>query len=104
MAPTCAQAMCRSKVQISPDALRMRVRRLCERKVSGKCHVPPEVRDDYVKGGESREIIELALLDALAKHVVSSVNYKKVKASRDQNIFLHVHACMHMIVVTLLIL
>ena len=69
-----------SKVMISPDALRMRCRRLCERKVSGKCHVTPEIREDYINGGESREIVELALLDAIAKYGVQRKVYKKVKA------------------------
>ncbi|CAK9027704.1 unnamed protein product [Durusdinium trenchii] len=57
----------------------MRCRRLCEKKVSGKCHVPNEIREDYVNGGESREIVELALLDALAKYGVLRQAYKKVK-------------------------
>lgn len=74
------QCILESKVPISTDALRMRCRRLCEKKVSGKCHVPNEIREDYVNGGESREIVELALLDALAKYGVLRQAYKKVKA------------------------
>lgn len=68
-----------SKVNISPDALRMRARRLCEKKISGRCNVSPEIRQDYLNGGESREIIELALLEALAKYGVQRNAYKKVK-------------------------
>ena len=75
-----------SKVAISPDALRMRVRRLCEKKISGRQNVPDELRQDYVNGGESREIIELALLEALAKYGVQRSSYKKVKAHRYLNL------------------
>lgn len=42
--------------------------------------MPNEIREDYVNGGESREIVELALLDALAKYGVLRQAYKKVKA------------------------
>ena len=78
-----------TEVEISPDALRMRVRRLCEKKVSGRCNVTPEIREDYLAGGEAREIIELALLEALAKHGVQRSSYKKVKDFTGQRRSMH---------------
>lgn len=45
----------------------MRLRRLCEKKKSGSCHVKESVHADYVAGGERREILELALLETLEK-------------------------------------
>ena len=45
----------------------MRLRRLCEKKKSGRCHVKDSVHADYVAGGESRELLELALLETLEK-------------------------------------
>ena len=63
-------------------------------------------REDYINGGESREIVELALLDALAKFGVARKVYKKVKACRDQSSCTYVNikpyiytlltACMHL--------
>ena len=42
----------------------------------------PEIREDYVNGGER----ELALLDALAACGVGRANYKKVKAQGSNTI------------------
>lgn len=58
----------------------MRARRFCEKKPSGKCKMPQEVRDDYMAGGEAREIVELALLESLAKYGSQRSSYHKVKA------------------------
>ena len=71
-----------AKVPISADALRMRVRRLCERKSGGKLNVPQEVHDDFVNGGASREVLELALLQAIEKHGVKRQVYKRIKVSQ----------------------
>ena len=60
----------------------MRLRRLCEVKKSGKSHVSDEVRTDYKGGGEKREWLEIALLEAIKKHGTHRDNYKKVKAHR----------------------
>jgi hypothetical protein len=71
---------CPTKVQISHDALRMRARRLCEKKGTGRCGVPDHIHSDYMAGGESREILEMALLQCLSTHGVGRHKYKKIKA------------------------
>ena len=70
-----------TEVPITHDALRMRARRLCEKKASGTCGVPENINADYVNGGESREILEMALLQCLAVHGCDRTKYKKVKVS-----------------------
>ena len=57
----------------------MRARRLCERKNSGRCQVPDGIHADYFAGGEKREVLEMALLEAIAKYGVDRKAYKKVK-------------------------
>lgn len=52
---------------IGRDALRMRLRRLCEKKKGGKMHVKESFHEDYNAGGERRELLELALLETLDK-------------------------------------
>lgn len=52
---------------IGRDALRMRLRRLCEKKKTGRMNVNQTSHDDYVAGGERRELLELALLETLDK-------------------------------------
>ena len=77
-----------TEVPITHDALRMRARRLCEKKGSGKCAVPDAIHDDYVSGGEAREILEMALLQSLAMHGCDRKHYKKIRV-----VWLHkVHA------------
>ena len=71
---------CCSEVKISADALRMRCRRLCERKPSGKFNISEDVSQQYKGAGEGREALEMALLECLAKHGISRTSYKKVKA------------------------
>lgn len=66
---------------ISADALRMRLRRLCAVKKSGKCAVSEAVRADYSSGGEQREWLEMALLQAIKKHGTTRTVYNRVKAS-----------------------
>lgn len=58
----------------------MRARRMCERKPTGRCNVDSATAEAYKTGGESRELLEMALLECLAKHGVSRKSYKKVKA------------------------
>lgn len=65
---------------ISPDALRMRLRRLCSVRKSGKCVVGEELRRDYEENGERREWLEIALLEAIKKHGTSRGVYNQVKA------------------------
>ena len=69
-----------SKVNISADALRMRCRRLCEQKPSGKCPVDASIVEEYQKGGEAREVLEMALLESIAKHGLGRSSYKRIKA------------------------
>ena len=53
---------------MSHDALRMRLRRLCEENAkTKKCHVDVKTREQYVRGGEDREWLEIALVEALQK-------------------------------------
>ena len=58
----------------------MRCRRLCEKKPSGRYNVDPKIAEQYKEGGESRECLEMALLEALARHGLQRCAYKKVKA------------------------
>lgn len=68
-----------SKVKISTDALRMRCRRMCEKKASGRCNVEQTISDQYRSGGEGRETLEMALLECLATHGLDRRAYKKIK-------------------------
>lgn len=65
---------------MTADALRMRCRRMCERKATGKCHVSPEVAEQYKNGGEGRELLEMALLECIGRHGVERASYKRIKA------------------------
>eukprot|EP00435_Cladocopium_sp_Y103_P020384 s1279_g5.t1 len=64
-------------VPITHDALRMRTRRLCEKKNSGRCGVPDAIHNDYVEGGEKREILEMSLLQCLATYGLDRKWYKR---------------------------
>ena len=70
-----------SKVRITTDELRMRCRRMCEKKPSGRINVDTKIVEQYKEGGESREVLEMALLECLAKHGVDRSSYKRIKAS-----------------------
>ena len=53
---------------LSHDALRMRLKRLCEKKAkSQKCHVDAATHEQYARGGADREWLEIALLETLQK-------------------------------------
>ena len=57
------------------DALRMRLRRMCEIKArSKKCHVDDETHKQYMKGGEGREWLEIALAEAIERLETSTKN------------------------------
>ena len=62
----------------------MRLRRLCEKKATGKCHVDETTRQDYLSGGERREWLEIALLECLKKHGVHRDATKKVRVGLCQ--------------------
>lgn len=67
---------------ISHDALRMRLRRLCETKAkSGRCNVDDETAKQYAKGGESREWLEIALVEALQKVGPDCRKHKALRVS-----------------------
>ena len=61
----------------------MRLKRLCQKRGSkGACHVDDSVHEDWASGGEKREWLEIALLEAI-KQVGSDTGpgaFKKVKA------------------------
>ena len=65
---------------MSADALRMRCRRLCERKPSGKYNIDAAVSEQYKEGGAAREVLEMALLECISKHGQQRSSYKKIKA------------------------
>ena len=50
---------------MSRDALRMRLKRICEKKKTGKMWISQEIHDEYVKGGTCGEQLELALLETI---------------------------------------
>ena len=54
---------------------------MCERKSSGKLQVPEAIHSDFVSGGDSREILEMALLECLSSYGCSRKAYKKVKVT-----------------------
>ena len=65
---------------MSHDALRMRLRRLCEVKPkTNKCHVDSETCEQYRRGGEGREWLEIALIEALQKVGPDSRQHKKLR-------------------------
>ncbi|CAE7841038.1 unnamed protein product [Symbiodinium microadriaticum] len=65
---------------ISHDALRMRLKRLCERKKTGKAWVSDELITDYKSGGSSREQLEIALLETI-KQLGPDAAHQKMRAA-----------------------
>lgn len=67
---------------ISHDALRMRLRRLVEIKPkTKKCHVDEATREQYSKGGEDREWLEIALMEAIQKVGVENRKHKALRVA-----------------------
>ena len=67
---------------MTPDALRMRLTRLCQKRKKNACHVDEATHKEWKEGGERREWLELALLEVL-KHAGTDNgpgHFKKVKA------------------------
>ena len=59
----------------------MRLRRLCEVKAkSKKCHVDEATHAQYMKGGEAREWLEIALAETIDRLGVSHKDHKKMRA------------------------
>lgn len=52
---------------------------MCEVKPSGKCPVDASVCDQYKAGGQSREQLEMALLECIARWGTNRSSYKKIK-------------------------
>ncbi|CAE7292386.1 unnamed protein product [Symbiodinium sp. CCMP2592] len=65
---------------ISHDALRMRLKRLCEKKKSGKAWVSEELTADWKSGGSSREALEIALLETI-KELGADAPHQKMRAA-----------------------
>ena len=68
---------------LSADALRMRLKRMCQmRGEKGACHVDQSIHDDWKAGGEKREWLEIALLEAIKDVGTDTApgTFKKVKA------------------------
>ena len=66
---------------MSHDALRMRLRRLCEIKPrTKKCHVDSETHEQWKQGGESREWLEIALAEAVERLGTEKNHHKKLRA------------------------
>ena len=58
----------------------MRLRRLCEIKArSKKCHVDDATHEQYKKGGESREWLEIALAETIDRLGVDFKDQKKMR-------------------------
>lgn len=60
----------------------MRLRRLCQKKKSGRKSVDVGIIEDHLEGGEKREILEMSLLRSLAKYGTDRTMYKKVRVAR----------------------
>lgn len=71
---------------MSHDALRMRLRRLCEVKPrTKKCHVDTATNEQYNRGGEGREWLEIALTETLEKLGDDKNCHKKLRAPCRQD-------------------
>ena len=57
------------------EAKAARLRRLCERKPSGKLHVPQSIHDDYMAGGEKRLALQKAFEEAGMRKDPGLANY-----------------------------
>ena len=60
----------------------MRLNRLCQRRKNGRCHVDEHIHNDWKAGGEKKEWLEIALLEAVKATGPDSDpgTFKKVKA------------------------
>lgn len=70
---------------IGKDALRMRLRRLCEKKKTGRMNCSTSSHEDYIAGGSRRELLELALLETLEK-VGLDASREAVKSEFNQRV------------------
>ena len=52
--------------ELTPHAIYMRLRRLCEKKASGRLQVTPEIHDQWARG--CRDELRLAMVNALKIH------------------------------------
>ena len=70
---------------IGHDALRMRLKRMCTKKTSGKAWVDDQTIEEYKAGGASREALELALVETI-REVGAKASHAKTRVPR-------LHAC-----------
>ena len=62
----CACYIAHAVQELSPKAVDARLRRMCDvKKKTGRCAVEPWIRDEWLKGGTSREVLLLSLLEAI---------------------------------------
>ena len=73
---------------ISHDALRMRLKRACEKKKSGKLWVSEEIHNDFMAGGAAREALEMALLESLRS--LNPQDWQKPEKVRVRFLKMHV--------------
>ena len=67
-----------SSLEAAKDA---RLRRICEIKPSGRCHVPPAVHEEWKRGGASKD----QLMERLAQ-----CDFKKARLQKVRSL----HACL----------
>ena len=70
---------------LSPDALRMRLTRLCQKRRKGACHVDDATHEEWRDGGERKEWLEMALVEVLKNVGTENTpgSFKKVKATQS---------------------
>jgi|Cyp2metagenome_2_1107375.scaffolds.fasta_scaffold61721_2 hypothetical protein len=79
--------------ELSPHAVYMRLKRLCEKKAGGALSVDPETHNMWVSG--NRDVLSLALVAALRKcgSEDTAACRKAVRAGLDQNMCALGFAC-----------
>lgn len=79
------------RTTLTEAAKNNRLRRVCEEKPSGRCHVPQEIRDRWAKGGSER----LALRDELEQCGWDKDYLKGICMHRSIYIISHHHMQIH---------
>ena len=65
-------------VVISHDAIRMRLKRLCTKKKTGRAWVSDDMLKEYEAGGASRESLEMALVETI-RELGTKVSHQKMR-------------------------
>ena len=73
----------------------MRLTRLCQKRSKGACHVDEATHQEWLKGGERKEWLELALLEVLKDVGTDSTPslFKQVKVRFQANAYNHRQDC-----------